>query len=76
MATLNLTVPDAKANKVYDAFARAYNDPTVDPTGPQKLAFVKTHIINFIKETVFIDELNEARKTATAAVGKDEDVAS
>lgn len=76
MASLTITVQDAKANKVYDAFKRAYNDLTQDPTNAQKLAFVKSCVLNYIKEVVFADERNQATKTAAEAVEKDNDVAS
>ena len=76
MATINLTVPDAKAGKVYDAFKRAYGDSTVNPTNADKLAFVKGKLLDYIKEIVFADERNQATKTAGDAVIKDDGVAS
>lgn len=76
MASITITVPDNKANKVYDAFDRAYNDPTVNPSNAEKVAFVKSKLMDFIKDVVFADERNQATKTAADAVVKDEDVAS
>ena len=76
MADLTITVPGPKANKVYDAFNRAFGDPNVNPTTDQKIAFVKGKLVDHIIGIVNADEKTTAAKTASDAVVLDTGVAS
>lgn len=75
-ADITITVPDNKANKVYEAFDKAYNDPTENPSNSQKAAFVELKLIDHIKEVVYSYERISAAQVAADRITKDEGVAS
>ena len=76
MASITITVPDNKANKVYDAFKRTFGDPTINPSTAQKIAFVKGCIEDRIIEITYLDEKRLAIETASTGVVKDTGVVS
>lgn len=66
MATISLTVPNEKANAVYDAFRAAYGHDVEDPTTQQKLDFVKAKLISYVREIVHANAINEYQKNKPA----------
>lgn len=76
MANITITIPDNKINRVYEVLARAYGDPTENPTNAQKLAFVKSKLMDHLKDLVYADDTNIARNAAVLTVVKDEGIAS
>lgn len=67
MATLTITIPDAQATRVADAFCLAYGWRSVELDGT-KAVFVKKAVIAHIKQTVLNVERGQAEAAALAAV--------
>lgn len=74
MATISITVPNNKADKVYAAFKRQFGHAIESPTSQEKIDFIKATVVQKIKNVVHRDETDLARIAAIPPV--DEDVAS
>lgn len=69
MATLTITIPDASANRIYDAFAAMFGWTAADGN---KGAFAKARVIDYIKATTLEAEARTAAANAAATRAVDQ----
>lgn len=76
MATVSITIPDGELNRITEAFAGYYGyqetvpDPPGDPIpNPEtKAQFLRARVIDYIRETVHVQELTTAVAAAESTV--------
>lgn len=75
MASITITVPDAEAARIENAFTQTYSYTGQNPQGgaETKNQFIKRMIIEFVKETVKRVEGEAAGKQARTAAEADVD---
>lgn len=80
---ITLTIPNDKAETLYQAFKHAYGHELFDDEGEpreattkEKVAFVKSHIVNFGKNIYHAYQTDTALKTAREGVVADETIVS
>ena len=66
MASIQIDIPDAQANRVLDAFATRYG--WTDQLGVTKAEFAKAQVAKMIRETVKQEEVRQAQLAAGNAV--------
>ncbi len=69
MATLTITIPDASATRIYDAFALIYGWTAASGA---KDTFAKAQVIAFIKATTLEGEMRAAAASAAASRATDQ----
>ncbi len=73
MATLTLTIPDALVPRIFAAFAKVYRyDPD---SGVTQGAFIKAHLVEYVRNIVVKSELQAATLTAAQTTKTDLDSA-
>lgn len=67
MATISITIPNARVPGLYDAMKAAYGHDVESPTGAEMLEFLKLHAVQYFREIYHAHAVNEYTKNKPAA---------